>query len=174
MGGIASQALEFVILTACRSDCARTATRDQVDLVDKVWTIPATAMKGGKEFRIPLSSAAQQLLIDLPQFEDNDHLFSGRLQGKPIGSSAMIKQLHDLGENCTVHGFRSTFRDWAGENTNTPNHVLEMALGHAIGNQVEAAYRRGDLFEKRRVLMELWSVYCSASGQVLPFSEQGL
>jgi len=173
-GSIVSQALEFVILTACRSDCARTATWDQIDLVDKVWTIPATAMKSGKEFRIPLSSAAQQLLTDLPQFEDNDHLFSGRLQGKPIGPSAMIKQLHALGETCTVHGFRSTFRDWAGETTNTANHIVEMALGHTIGNQVEAAYRRGDLFEKRRVLMELWSVYCSASGQVLPFSKQGL
>jgi integrase len=77
-----------------------------------------------------------------------------------------------MGQDCTIHGFRSTFRDWAGETTNTPNHVVEMALAHAISNQVEAAYRRGDLFEKRRVLMESWTRYCTGGGKVAPFSHQ--
>ena len=115
---------------------------------------------------------AVSLLIALPHFADNDNLFPGKLAGKPIGAGVLLKHLKDMGQDYTIHGFRSTFRDWAGETTNTPNHVLEMALGHAISNQVEAAYRRGDLFEKRRVLMESWSVYCSATGQVVPFSRR--
>lgn len=169
---LAAKALEFVILTACRRDCARIAVWSQIDLVAGVWTIPASTMKSGLEFRIPLSSAAQQLLNELPRVAGSDHLFPGKLHGKPIGKGSMLKQLKGMDETCTVHGFRSAFRDWVGETTNTANHIVEMALGHAIGGQVERAYRRGDLFEKRRVLMENWAAYCSTTGQVLPFSEK--
>lgn len=173
-GNVTAKALEFVILTACRSDDARVAVWSQIDLVEQVWTIPASTMKTAREFRIPLSSAAISLLNELPRFAGNDYLFPGRLHSKPIGKSSMLVQLNDLGESYTVHGFRSTFRDWAGETTNSANHIVEMALGHAISNQVEAAYRRGDLFEKRRLLMESWAVYCSASGQVVPFSRDSV
>ena len=115
---------------------------------------------------------AVSLLTDLPHFADNDPLFPGKLAGKPVGAGVLLKHLKEMGQDYTINGFRSTFRDWAGETTNTPNHVLEMALGHAISNQVEAAYRRGDLFEKRRLLMESWAGFCSASGEVVPFSRR--
>jgi hypothetical protein len=131
----------------------------EIDLAAKIWTIPAGRMKGGREHRVPLSGRALEILAELPRTHP-PVLFDGGL-GKPIPKDRMLDTLRGMGrDDITVHGFRSTFRDWAAETTAYPNHVVEMALAHAIGDQVEAAYRRGDLFEKRRRLMNEWARYC--------------
>jgi integrase len=158
--GVAARALEFAILTAARTGEVIGATWDEIDLAAKVWIIPARRMKGGREHRVPLSDRALQILKSLPHEEGNNHVFIG-LRGYRLSNTAMAALLKRMGrDNTTVHGFRSTFRDWAAERTNYPNHVVEMALAHVIDNRVEAAYRRGDLFEKRRRLMAEWSRYC--------------
>jgi len=116
-------------------------------------------MKGGREHRVPLSKRALEILGALPE---GAFLFPGR-GDRPLSNMAMLKTLERMDRDVTVHGFRSTFRDWAAETTGYPNHVVEMALAHVIGDKVEAAYRRGDLFEKRRRLMDEWARYCSRS-----------
>lgn len=149
--GPADRALKFLILTAARSGEVLGATRDEIDLEVKAWNIPAERMKAGKEHRVPLSAAALALISP-----SGEALF-GRL-----GRKSMRQVLHRLGrDGLTVHGFRSTFRDWASEQTNFQREVVEMALAHAIPDAVEKAYRRGDLFEKRRLLMSAWSEFCS-------------
>jgi integrase len=157
--GIAARALEFLILTASRTGEARFARWSEIDLAARVWTIPGERMKGGKEHRVPLSDRALAILRELPQ--DGDAVFPGRSKGGVMNQDAMADVLAKVRPDVTVHGFRSTFRDWAAETTAYPNHVLELALAHAIGNGVEAAYRRGDLFDKRRALMQEWCAYCS-------------
>jgi integrase len=153
LGGIAARALEFTILTAARTGEALDATWDEFDLDAATWTIPAERMKGGREHRVPLSD---RVLVILEEMRGN----SGRVF--LISDKAMSTLLKSLGyTGITVHGFRSTFRDWAAETTAYPNHVVEMALAHAISKDVEAAYRRGDLFEKRRRLMADWARYCA-------------
>jgi integrase len=159
--GIAAQALEFTILTAARTGEVIGATWAEIDLQAKVWTVPANRIKGGREHRVPLSDRALELLQALPREEDNPFLFIGAKAGAPLPTLAMIKLLGRMGRSETVHGFRSTFRDWAAERTNYPNHVVEMALAHVVGSAVERAYRRGDLFDKRRKLMVDWSRYCT-------------
>ena len=160
---VAARALEFTVLTAARTGEVIGATWSEVDLDAGVWTISAERMKGGKMHRVPLSDAAVALLRALPQEADNPYVFIGSQAGAPLSIMSMSKLLAKMGRNdITVHGFRSTFRDWAAELTNYQNHVVEMALAHAIGDKVEAAYRRGDLFEKRRRLMAEWARYCSA------------
>src|SRR5262249_6793355 len=136
-----------------------------------IWTIPGERMKGGQKHRVPLCGRAVAILEGLPR--EGDFVFIGAQSGRPIGNSAMPNLIARMGRgDVTVHGFRSTFKDWATETTAYPNHVVEMALAHAIGNGVEAAYRRGDLFEKRRQLMQDWADYCSkpgtANGVVVP------
>lgn len=156
---MAARALEFAILTAARSGEVRHATWSELDLSSKVWTIPADRMKGGREHRVPLSDAAIALLRLTPRVDGDDVIFQSPRCG-PLNDSALLGVCRRIGADCVPHGIRSTFRDWCAEHTNVSREVAEMALAHAIGNEVEAAYRRGDLFEKRRVLMDEWAVFC--------------
>jgi integrase len=170
--GVAARALEFTILTAARTGEVIGAQWSEISLEEKLWVIPARRMKGGKEHRVPLSGRAIALLRALPTEPDNPHVFLGSRAGTGLSSMAMPQVLQRMGRgDITVHGFRSSFRDWCSETTNFPNHVVEMALAHTVGNAVEAAYRRGDLLAKRRQLAEAWSKYCTSpppTGAVLP------
>jgi integrase len=158
--GVSAKALELVILTALRTNELVGGRRTEFDLAGKVWTIPATRMKRKREHRVPLSKRALEIIAGLPQ--DGELIFEGARAGRPLSNMALLEMVRGMSHgHLTVHGFRSTFRDWAAETTAYPNHVVEMALAHAIGDKVEAAYRRGDLFEKRRRLMEEWARYCS-------------
>lgn len=160
--GIASRALEFTILTAARTSEVTGAQWSEIDMEAKVWTVPAGRIKGGRDHRVPLSSRAVAILKMLPR--EVEYVFPGARKGQAISNMAMdavLRRQGYKGGRATVHGFRSTFRDWAAERTAYPNHVVEMALAHSIGNKVEAAYRRGDLFDKRQRLMAEWARYCS-------------
>ena len=154
-----ASALEFTILTVARTDGVLGATWDEIDLIKKVWTIPAERMKREREHRVPLSGAAVALLKRMHSIRTNDFVFPG-MRGRltPKTMQLVLRRMGRIGP--TVHGFRSTFRDWAAETTAFPNHVVEMALAHAIPSAVEKAYRRGDLFEKRRKLMDAWAAFC--------------
>ncbi|GGD93676.1 integrase [Aureimonas endophytica] len=151
--------LEFAILTAARSGEVHGALWSEIDLKDEVWTIPARRMKMGKEHRVPLSKRAIAILKAAAELRQNEFVFPGRVEGKSISKMAMDGLLDTLKADCTVHGFRSTFRDWCGNETDYPREVAEQALAHSVGNEVERAYRRGDALEKRRQLMEAWSAY---------------
>lgn len=156
--GSAARALEWLVLTASRSNEARGASWAEVDLAAKVWTIPASRMKGGKEHRVPLSGAAVALLNNLPRIAGLDLLFPGP-NGKPVSDVAVSKLCGDLsGRRSVPHGWRSTFRDWAGDATSYSREVAEAALAHVVGG-VEGAYRRGDAVERRRPLMEDWAAF---------------
>lgn len=158
------KAMQMTILTACRTSEVLGATWDEIDLEARVWTVPAERMKMRKEHRVPLADALVALLEQLPSFDDNPHLFPGMKTGKPLSNMAMLMGLrHIKRDDLTMHGFRSTFRDWAGECTPHPRDVCEQALAHSLGNAVEAAYRRGDLFEKRRALMDDWAHYITTA-----------
>lgn len=159
--GMGARALEFVILTAARSGEVRGATWAEIDLKAEVWTVPGERMKAGKEHRVPLSADAVTLLNSLDRVEGTDFVFPSA-KGKPLSDMTLTAVLRRMKVPAVPHGFRSTFRDWAAEQTNHPREVAEMALAHTIENKVEAAYRRGDLFEKRRVLMEDWAGFCRA------------
>jgi len=160
--GLAAKALELLILTATRSGEVRLATWDEIDLEQALWTIPEGRMKASKEHRVPLSQQAIKLLKSVPRMANDDHIFPAPRGGalSDMSISAVVKR---MGVDAVPHGFRSTFRDWAAENTNYPNIVVEMALAHSIGNKVEAAYRRGDLLEKRTRLMNDWAIYCETT-----------
>jgi integrase len=161
--GVAAKALQFAILTAARTGEVVGAKWDEIDLGAKVWTIPAGRMKGGREHKVPLSDRAIQLLRALPAEDGNGFVFIGSRAGSGLSSMAMTQVLKRMGRgDITTHGFRSSFRDWAAEQTNFPREVAEMALAHTIPNAVEAAYRRGDLLLKRRQLMEAWSKFCTS------------
>ena len=149
---LGARALEFTILTAARAGETLGATWDEIDLLAKTWTVPASRMKAKKEHKVPLSERALAILAKLPRSEDR--LF-------PLGGDMMRRLLKDLGSDVTVHGFRSSFRDWAAERSHLPEVVAELCLAHAVGTKVEKAYRRTDLFEKRRRLMAEWSAWCS-------------
>lgn len=169
--GIGVRPLEFTILTAARSGEVRHATMGEINRREMVWVIPADRMKSGKEHRVPLTNRTLALIDEAaPLRGDSEYLFPGLRGG--ISDRVMMELLQRMGRaDLTVHGFRSTFRDWAAERTNFPSEVVEMALAHAIGNRVEAAYRRGDLFEKRRRLMDAWAEYCEngkSTADVLP------
>ena len=161
--GMATLALEFVILTAARTSEVLGATWQEIDLEKAVWTIPSARMKGGREHRVPLSPAALAVLARVRETTTHHAvIFPNLTRGRQLSNMSMTKQLVRMNRaDLTVHGFRSTFRDWAAERTNFPSEVVEMALAHAIGNKVEAAYRRGDLFEKRRRLMDAWGDFCA-------------
>ncbi len=169
--GIAPLALEFTILTALRTGDVIGATWEEIDMEAKVWTIPASRMKGKKskrkldDHRVPLSERALEILRALPREEGNPFVFiskTHRKRGKGLTNMAMLKLLQqDMKREVTVHGFRSTFRDWAAEETEHPDFVAEKALAHVIKNKVEAAYRRGALYDKRRALMDEWAFYCA-------------
>ena len=155
----AALALEFAILTAARSGEVIGATWNDVDLIKAVWTIPANRMKAGKEHRVPLSPRAVAIL-EMTKPLASPFLFTGN-RGK-LSLMAMTMLLRRMKADVTVHGFRSTFRDWSAECTGYAHEVCEMALAHTIGNKAEAAYRRGDLFDKRQRLMTDWAIYCDA------------
>ena len=164
--GVAAMALQFKILTAARSGEAVGAKWSEVDMAAKVWTVPASRTKAGKGHRVPLSDAALRLLEAAQGVRttsgDDEYIFPGAAPGRPLSVMAMPMVLRRMGHgDVTVHGFRSTFRDWASERTNHSREVQEMALAHAIGSKVEAAYRRGELFEKRQGLMQAWATYCT-------------
>jgi integrase len=165
-GGVAARALEFTILTSARTSETIGARRAEIDRKNKIWIVPADRMKAGKEHRVPLSARALALLDEVKGADGNKQHFAfpGRAPDQPLSNMAMLKLLERMGRtDLTVHGFRSTFRDWAAERTNFPNEVVEMALAHVIDDKTEAAYRRGDLFEKRRQLMSAWTNYCASA-----------
>jgi integrase len=164
--GLAAFALEFLILTATRTGEALGARWDEIDLSERVWTIPGDRMKAGKEHRVPLSEPALAVLTQFDTEDSGEFVFPGAKPGKPLSDRAMRALLERMGHtDLTVHGFRSTFRDWAAERTHFAREVVEQALAHSLPDKVEAAYRRGDLIEKRSRLMDSWAKFCEQSAQ---------
>jgi integrase len=160
--GTGARALEFLLLTAARTGEVIGARWPEIDLTEAIWTIPAVRMKAGKEHRVPLSPPAIALLRELHTEKGNDFVFIGPTAGRGLSGMALNRTLRRMGRtDMTTHGLRSTFSDWAHERTNFPKTVIDMSLAHAVGDKVEAAYRRGELLEKRRKLMETWSRYLS-------------
>lgn len=176
--GTAARAVELIILTACRTSEAFNADWREIDLAQRTWTIPAVRMKAGKEHIIPLSDAAVSVLqAQAAAHGMEGYIFPGTRSGKPLSNMAGLMLLKRMGRaDLTVHGFRSAFRDWAGESTNHPREVIEHALAHQLKDKAEASYARGTLFEKRRVLMADWASYCARpaeSGAVVPLRAIG-
>jgi integrase len=164
--GVAARALEFAILTAARTGEVLKARWDEINIAERLWTVPAERMKSGREHRAPLSDAAMAIVEQMAAIRSGSFVFPGARSGdRPLSKTALSRTLSRMGRSDTVHGFRSTFADWCTEATNFPAEARELALAHAIGNRVEAAYRRGDLFEKRRQLAEAWARYCEAPAQ---------
>jgi integrase len=160
---MASRALRFVILTSCRTSEAIGARWSEFDLERGIWTVPGERIKAGRDHRVPLSAPALAIVKELEAVAEGDFVFPGQREGEPLSNMALLMLLRRIGYgNLTVHGFRSTFSDWCAERTTYPAEVREMALAHAIGNKVEAAYRRGDLIEKRRELADEWARHCQA------------
>jgi integrase len=163
--GIAAAALEFAILTAARTAEVIGATWSEFNLEKRVWTIPENRMKAGRGHRVPLSQPAIGLLRRMEHLRNGDAVFPSQRKGYHLSNMALLYALKQMGRSgLTAHGFRSTFRDWVAECTETSREVAEMALAHSIASAVEAAYRRGELFEKRRLLMAAWADYCDGSG----------
>jgi integrase len=161
--GIAALALRFLILTAARTGEVLCARWDEIDTATRTWTVPAERMKGHREHRVPLSDAALEVLRQVGEVRGGDFVFPGGKAGRPLSNMAMLTLLRRMERaDLTAHGFRSTFRDWAAERTDVAREVAEAALAHTIADKVEAAYRRGDLFAKRRQLMHAWARHCSA------------
>jgi integrase len=158
--GMGARALAFVILTAARSGEVRGATRGELDAQNRVWNVPGSRMKAGRDHRVPLTEAAWELLPH-PLPEDPSTLLFPSPRGGLLSDMTLTAVVRRMQVQAVPHGFRSTFRDWCAESTDFPREVAEMALAHAIGDKVEAAYRRGDLFEKRRQLMQLWAQHCA-------------
>lgn len=165
-GSTSSLALQFLILTATRTSEVLQAKWIEIDLDKGIWTIPAERMKARREHRVPLSDAALNILAALTSLEGNPYLFTGSRHGRPLSNMALLQLMRGIGYGVNgnrgdyvPHGFRSSFRDWSGEISSFPRDVAEMALAHAIENKVEAAYRRGDLFSKRRKMMQEWANY---------------
>lgn len=156
--GQGARALEFAILTAARSGEVRGMTWSEVDLGQRLWTLPASRMKAGREHRVPLSDAAIQVLQSQTKIEGCDYVFPSTKKAA-LSDMTLTAALRRMDLDFTAHGFRSSFRDWTAEMTTYPNHVAEQALAHTIGDRVEAAYRRGDLLKQRRQLMEDWAVF---------------
>ncbi|MCJ2182465.1 site-specific integrase [Novosphingobium sp. 1949] len=161
--GLAARALELLIHTASRTSEVLNARWSEFDLEQRIWTIPAERMKAGKEHRVPLTPQVVEMLQSL--VGHRTFLFPGQSNSKPLSNMAMLMLLRRMEvADVTVHGFRSSFRDWCGERTEVPREIAEMALAHEVGSEVERAYRRGDALDKRRKLMELWSEYLTARG----------
>jgi integrase len=161
--GVSARAVEFVTLTVARSGEARFAIWPEIDFSEKLWTVPAERMKAGKEHRVPLTDRAIEILQIMKQRATSDLIFGGERDGRPISDVAMTKSLRRAsGDDSTLHGLRSTFRDWCGDMTAHPHDIVETALAHAIENKTEAAYRRQDALDKRRALMADWAAYCGS------------
>jgi integrase len=176
IASVSARALEFTILTACRTGEVIGAKEGEVDFANKMWIISGERMKAGREHRVPLCDRTIEILQTTPREAGSEYLFPGGRAGRPLSNMAMLQLIRgtdDTGE-LTVHGFRSTFRDWAAERTNFPRELAEAALAHVLENKTEAAYQRGDLLEKRRRLMAAWEKYCAspAAGEVTPMRRQ--
>jgi len=162
---LAAQALELCILTAARSGEILGMRWSEIDFDKKVWTLPADRMKAGREHRVPLSERAVAILRQLAKITTGDFVFPGQRKDRPLSDKTMNRMLSQMkADSITVHGFRSSFRDWAGNETSFPRDLIETALAHAIGDKAEQAYRRSDALEKRRKLMEAWAAYCEPRG----------
>jgi integrase len=162
----AARALEFLILTAARSGEVREAVWSEIDLVAETWTIPAERMKSARGHRVPLSKAAVAVLLKMETQKgcDGAFVFPGQKTGRPLSNMAFKKLMERLGiEDVTSHGFRSAFRDWAGDQTSYPRELAEQALAHSIGDQAEQAYRRSDAVERRRPMMQDWATCCGSA-----------
>jgi integrase len=172
-----ARGLEFTVLAAVRTSETIGATWGEIDLKAKTWTIPPTRTKAEREHRVPLSARALEILQSLPREKGNPHLFIGARKGKGLSVITMLELLRGLdGNGFTVHGFRSSFRDWCAEQTNYPRELAEAALAHVLQDKTEAAYQRGDLLEKRRRLMDAWEKYCLAAPRqsvVVPLARHG-
>ncbi|WP_244430893.1 site-specific integrase [Methylocystis sp. ATCC 49242] len=171
-------ALEFCILTAARTGEVIGAQWGEIDMAGKVWTVPAARMKAARPHRIPLSGRATAILEKLHVIRFSEYVFPGQRRGKPLSNMAMEMVLRRMCvEDATVHGFRSAFRDWAGNETHFPREIVEAALAHVVGDKAEQAYRRGDALEKRRALMDAWSAFCEAKeaggAEVIAFKRSG-
>ena len=172
--GMGARALEFLIFTASRSGEVRGATWAEIDTDAKVWTVPASRMKAGKEHRVPLSPEALALLASVPKVAATELVFPAP-RGGALSDMTLTAVVRRMAVPAVPHGFRSTFRDWAAERTSYPRDVAEMALAHAIGDKVEAAYRRGDLFEKRGLMMADWAKFLArveTKGQVVALASR--
>jgi integrase len=160
--GMGARALEFTILTACRSGEVRGATWDEIDLAARLWVIPKERMKAGREHRVPLSSAAVALLERIKARRLNDLVFPGIRDKRPLSDMSLAKALKSAGgDEYTVHGFRSTFRDWATEVSHVPREIAEAVLSHAVGDTVERSYARSDALARRREVMQAWCDFCA-------------
>jgi integrase len=171
--GVVPRALEFLILTASRTGEVLGARWDEINMAEGLWTIPAGRMKSGKEHRVALSNAALAIVNAMAEIRQGDFVFPGVRRGRGLSTAAMAMLLRRMGAgHLTIHGFRSTFSDWAAERTAFPSEVREMALAHVVGDKTEAAYRRSDLFQKRRQLAEAWATFCNSpatgSDEVVP------
>ena len=182
---VTALALEFTILTAARTGEVLRSIRqnqvmgarwDEIDFETKVWTVPSVRMKAGVDHRVPLTGRLVAILKQVTPLRRKDgFIFPGKRAGHPLSEMSLLMLLRRMKiDDATVHGFRSSFRDWAGEETNFPRELAEEALSHTVGNSVERAYRRGDALEKRRALMTAWAGYCdpSASGNVVPLTKR--
>lgn len=169
LDSISANALEFTILTAVRTSEAIGATEAEFDLNAKVWTIPAERMKANRPHRVPLSDRVIEILKTTPREADSQYVFPGAKRGKPLSNMAMLELLQGMegSEGLTVHGFRSTFRDWAAERSSFPREIAEAALAHVVKDKTEAAYQRGDLLEKRRRLMVGWAAFSTQAQRPL-------
>jgi integrase len=176
---ISALALRFLVLTATRTGEVLGAHWSEIDLESAIWTVPAARMKARREHRVPLSDAAMAVLGALPRIEGNSYLFPGARHGRSLSNMALLQLMRGMGYGVdgnrgdyVPHGFRSSFRDWSGEVSSFPRDVAEMALAHVIQNKVEAAYRRGDLFAKRRKMMQEWADYVSKEqAKVIPINK---
>ena len=164
---IAARCLEFAVLTAARTKEALEARWEEIDFAINVWTVSADRMKMTREHRVPLCERAIEILREIKPLMDGDFIFPGQRRGKPLSTMALAMVLRRMGVDVTVHGFRSTFRDWAGNRTSYPRELAEHALSHQIGDKAEQAYRRDDALERRRPMMEDWAAFCT-SGEISP------
>jgi integrase len=156
----AARALEFCILTAARSGEALAARWDELDLEAKIWTVPPARPKAAREHRVPLSERAVAILWEMAAARNGDYVFPGQRPGRPLSGMAFEMLLRRIGSPYTAHGFRSAFRDWAGNETHFPRELAEHALAHVIGDKAEQAYRRSDALARRRELMDAWARHC--------------
>jgi integrase len=171
--GIAARALEFTILSVARTGEVIGARWAEINFAERLWTVPAERMKADKEHRVPLSASAIAILEEMQKIRHSDFAFPGAKARRPLSNMAFLMLLRRMGRaDLTAHGFRSTFSDWCSERTNFPAEVREMALAHTVSDKVEAAYRRGDLFEKRRQLMDAWARFATETpgGNVVPIA----
>ena len=171
--GIAARALEFLVLTAARLDEVAGACWDEFSLKEALWTVPPERMKGGRQHRVPLSPRAVAIIEEMAEIKENEFVFPGR--GGAISGMAIYMHFKRMGYTQTIHGLRTTLRVWCAEETNVPSEVAEEALAHLVGTEVERAYRRTDVLDKRRKLMDDWAAYCGRrpSAKVVPFQEPG-